>query len=60
MEKTTGNLVYTVQELAESLCLSESYMYQLIRSNEFPKIKLGRKILIPKKAIEEWLEKKAS
>jgi len=49
-------LVYTVKETAQVLNMGLNNAYCLVNSKDFPKIQVGRKILIPKKALEKWLE----
>ncbi len=47
--------VYTVEEVATMLGLSESYAYKLARSRKFPVLQLGRRIVVPKEKFELWL-----
>lgn len=46
----------SVREAQESLGISRSKVYQLIRSGELYSIRLGRRILIPLNAIEQLLK----
>ena len=48
-------LVYTVSELAKVLNIGMNSAYYLVNSKGFPKITLGRKILISKKSLENWI-----
>ena len=41
-------LVYSVQEAAEVLGISKSYMYELARRGEVPALKLGKRLVVPK------------
>lgn len=50
-------LVYSVKEMAQLLNVGMNAAYCIANRNDFPKIQLGRKILIPKKALEEWVDK---
>lgn len=52
MEKLT----LSVTEAAEVIGISRPAMYNLIHSEGFPKKVVGRRILIPVKALERWLE----
>ncbi|WHH57286.1 helix-turn-helix domain-containing protein [Petroclostridium sp. X23] len=52
-------LVYTVQDIAKILDIGMNKAYDLIHEKKIPFIKLGRKIRIPKKAFQEWLERSA-
>jgi excisionase family DNA binding protein len=49
-------LVYSVKETAQVLNIGMNAAYNLVNSKSFPKITLGRKILVPKKALEQWLD----
>ena len=49
-------LVYTVRETAKMLNLGMNSAYNWVNSENFPKLQVGRKILIPKKALENWIE----
>ncbi len=52
-------LVYTVQETAEILNIGMNKAYELIQQNQIPFIRVGRKFLIPKQALEKWLTESA-
>jgi|LGOV01.1.fsa_nt_gb excisionase family DNA binding protein len=51
---------YTPKEVAEILNLGTCKTYDLIHQNVIPSIKLGRKYIIPKEALEEWLKSACS
>lgn len=46
---------YSVEEAAERLGLSRNATYAAVTSKEIPAIRIGRRILIPKRAIENML-----
>lgn len=52
MEKLT----LSVTEAAEVIGVSRPAMYNLVHCEGFPKKVVGRRILIPVKALERWLE----
>ena len=54
MEKTT----ISVQELSAQMGISLPKAYELVKSNGFPTIRIGTRILIPVDAYKEWLMKK--
>ena len=54
--KLNEAVVYTVMETAKLLKVGRTMMYRLIRSNEIKHIKIGKKILIPSKYIQEYLD----
>ncbi len=53
----TEKLTYSVPEISELLGVSTTKLYQLIRYNSIPHLKLGKRVVIPKKEFTEWLSK---
>ncbi|MEQ6360584.1 helix-turn-helix domain-containing protein [Thermoanaerobacter thermohydrosulfuricus] len=50
---------YTIEEAAKVLGVSRSYMYELAKHKDFPAMKIhGKKIIIPRRGLEEWMQKK--
>lgn len=49
------SLCYDMNSLQNVLPLGKNKLYDLVHSEGFPKITVGRRIIIPKKAFEEWL-----
>lgn len=50
-------LTYTVKELARAVGMSETYIREQIRAGVLPRIGgTGRKVLIPKTAVDEWMK----
>ena len=54
----TEELVLTVEQTARLLHLGRSLCYDLCRRGELPVIRLGKRILIPRKALDEMLNVK--
>jgi len=50
-------LCITVPEAAEMLGISRNYCYELVKRGLIPSIRLGKRILIPRAALEKMLEK---
>jgi excisionase family DNA binding protein len=48
-------LTMSVEELSESLGIGRNQAYQLTRSEGFPCVHVGTRILIPMKEFQEWL-----
>lgn len=48
-------LVYTVTETAQILNIGMNKAYELIQQRAIPNVRVGRRILIPKLALEKWL-----
>jgi excisionase family DNA binding protein len=53
--KTTNPTVLTVVEVAKILRIGKISVYQAIQRGEVPSIRIGRRILIPKFALEQML-----
>ncbi len=49
------NRVFTVPEAADMLKISRSLAYELIARRELPAVRLGRRIIVPARAIEALL-----
>ncbi|MEH7468329.1 helix-turn-helix domain-containing protein [Priestia megaterium] len=45
----------TVKEAAEYIGISKDLVYQLVRENELPHLKLKRRILFRKAALDQWM-----
>ena len=46
---------YTVTEVAELLGISRSSAYQCVRRGEIPSLVLGRRVVVPRSAVERLL-----
>ncbi|MCL6559630.1 MAG: helix-turn-helix domain-containing protein [Firmicutes bacterium] len=49
----------TVKELQAALGISRPTAYELINTKDFPAVRIGRAVRIPKAALEKWLAEKA-
>lgn len=49
-------ITLTVEELIKFLGISRQTAYQLCRTEGFPALRIGRRVLIPKKQLEVWIE----
>jgi excisionase family DNA binding protein len=52
-------LAYDVQEFARATGLGRSLAYELVRRGEVASFRVGRRIIIPRDAAEEWIRRKA-
>ena len=50
-------LCLTVPEAAEMLGISRNFAYELVKQGQIPVIRFGKRILIPKIALEKMLGK---
>lgn len=49
-------LTLSVPEVAAVLGISRAGAYELVHSASFPKVKIGKRILVPKDKLIEWLD----
>lgn len=52
----TNRLTLTVEEAAQVLGISRALAYELVARHELPSIRLGRRIVVPRRALEVLLE----
>lgn len=50
-----NRLVYTVEEAATLLGISRSFAYEAVQRADIPSMRIGRRILVPKAALERFL-----
>lgn len=50
----------SVAEAAEVLGISRAHAYDCVRSGELPSITLGRRVVIPKRALDDLLDGRSS
>ncbi|MBO4938020.1 MAG: helix-turn-helix domain-containing protein [Oscillospiraceae bacterium] len=48
-------LLLNVKQLADLLGVSDSSVYELIQENGFPSLRIGKRIVIPKEELREWI-----
>ena len=57
---TENKMTVSVEEMAEMLGISRSVAYQLIKQSDFPVVRVSeRRLIIPVKSLEKWLEDRA-
>ena len=54
---TEKRLCITVPEAAAMLGLSRNFAYELVKQKQLPVVKFGKRLLIPRVALEKMLEK---
>ena len=52
-------LVLSVAEAAEIVGISDRYMYELVKTEGFPTIRIGKRLLVSRPGLERWLEAQA-
>ena len=53
-------LVWTVAEAGRMLGISRAHAYELVARGELPHLRLGRRVVVPKQALEVLLARAAS
>ena len=56
INQTSETLAYSVPEVGKMLGLGRSSVYEAVRTGQIPSITIGRRILIPRAALERLLE----
>lgn len=53
---TTERLTLTVEETAKLLGIGRQLAYDRVKTGEIPAIKVGRRLLVPRRALEKLLD----
>lgn len=56
MEERNSNLTMTVEEAAAALNISRGLAYEAARDGGIPTIRIGRRLLVSRRALEKLLE----
>ena len=48
-------LLLSVKQLADVLGVSDSSVYELIREEDFPSLRIGKRIVVPKEELRKWI-----
>jgi len=56
----TEKLTLTVEEAGELLGISRALAYEMARTGKLPTLRFGKRIVVPKKAVENMLEASAA
>ena len=49
-------MTLSINEAAEALGISRAHAYELVRRRELPGLRLARRVVIPRKALNEFVE----
>ena len=55
-EAMEGKLTLSVEEAAKVLGIGRNLCYDRVKTGEIPAIKIGRRLLVPRRALERLLE----
>ena len=53
-------LMLSVPEVAAVLGISQAGAYELVRTDGFPSLKVGSRIVVPKEKFIEWIDENAA
>ena len=48
-------LLLNVKQLVVLLGVSESSVYELIQEDDFPSLRIGKRIVVPKEELKKWI-----
>lgn len=48
-------LLLNVKQVASLLGISDSGAYELIQEDDFPSLRIGKRIVIPKENLQQWI-----
>ena len=48
-------LLLNVKQLADLLGVSDSSVYELIQEDDFPSLRIGKRIAVPKEELRKWI-----
>jgi excisionase family DNA binding protein len=54
-----ARLTLNVDEAAKLLGLNRITVYRLVGQGAIPNVRIGRRIIIPRRGLEEWLERES-
>ena len=54
-EQGVKKCVYTVDEIRQMLGIGKNEAYRLTHSKNFPAIRIGNRIIVPREAFHQWL-----
>jgi excisionase family DNA binding protein len=56
----TDKLTMTVPEVARTLGISRGLAYEMARTGKLPTLRFGKRLVVPKKAVQDMLERVAT
>jgi excisionase family DNA binding protein len=58
-DEAEGHALLTVREAAAFLRIGRNTCYELIRQRRIPHVRLGRRVVIPRYGLEQWIAREA-
>jgi excisionase family DNA binding protein len=56
----TEKLTFTVEEAGKLLGISRALAYEMARTRKLPTLRFGKRLVVPKKAVQDMLERAAT
>jgi excisionase family DNA binding protein len=56
MQPDRGTLTMSVPEAADVLGISRAFAYALVARGDLPSLRLGRRVVVPRRALEQLIE----
>lgn len=60
MERVRDRMTYSIEEAASMLGLGRNSAYEAARAGQLPAIRIGRRLLVPKAALDKMLSGEAA
>ena len=57
---TTEKLTFTVEEAGKLLGISRALAYEMARQGKLPTLRFGKRLVVPRKAVQDMLERAAT
>ena len=51
-----AGMAMTVEDMAEELTIGRNVAYELVQKPDFPSFTIGRRILVSRKGLQEWID----
>ena len=48
-------LLLNVKQLADLLGVADSSVYELVQEDDFPSLRIGKRIVVPKEELRKWI-----
>ena len=52
-----AGMAMTVEDMAEELTVGRSIAYELVQQPGFPSFMIGRRVLVSRKGLQEWIDR---
>ena len=59
-QSNKDRMTITVEQLAQELHISRPTAYNLVKQPDFPAFTIGKRVLINKQALQNWMDKKCN